>query len=593
MEEMPKIKHTVRRGSTYYLRVRIPQDLMEFYNFRKEITKSLKTGDPKSARSLSVQEHAKIMREFDKKRLEQNPPPANDEDMLSKYSDAQLLIPVFEWLAEQEKINDQHFLASEQEAFGEEHDLKVIDLESERGFYEDSLRGKTEEDYGASLAVRELKKQNITFDKKSKAFRRISTLFSEALIENTEKSIRRLKRENVPEYINPRFKNLDAQQSNKTITFGELIDEYVKENEENWTGSRTKKSRYFVFEVCKEVIPENTSITDVDRKACRKIQKTLVNLPTNMRKSYPKEKYTFKEAYKQAEKDGKEKISANTANGYITTLASLMKYASDEDYIAKSPAKGLLVKDDTPDKDKRYPFTQTQLQQIFSAPLYTGCKDLKRDQNKPGNLIPRDTAKFWAPLLSLWTGMRMGECLQLEYGDIGKENDIHVIYIRESEETKEAEGKKAFEKRVKNRFSIRYIPIHPELKKLGFLEFVKSLEPKKETRLFPEITGYDGNLTHAFSKWFGGTFLKHNIEGRILRKTVFHSFRHNYRDAMRRADIREEISCALGGWSANLGVQGDYGGEYDPEHLYSHVEKIDYPHLDLSHLHIRPKSRKK
>ena len=259
-----------------------------------------------------------------------------------------------------------------------------------------------------------------------------------------------------------------------------------------------------------------------------------------------------------------------------------MKFAKDENYITEHPARGLQKKEKTKEKDKRSPFSKDQLNQIFSAPLYTGCKDAKNGYNTAGNYIPDTTARYWAPLLSLWTGMRMHECLQLEHTDINTEDGIDIIYITTSSA---AENDLAYEKRVKNKSSMRYVPIHPELKKFGFLDFVEKQKRHKDTRLFPEITAYKGDLSHSFSKWFNGSFLENTITEKIKHKTVFHSFRHNYRDALRRAKLPLDTVCALGGWSENLGVHAIYGGELDAISLYEDICKISYPTLDLSHLY--------
>lgn len=42
------------------------------------------------------------------------------------------------------------------------------------------------------------------------------------------------------------------------------------------------------------------------------------------------------------------------------------------------------------------------------------------------------------------------------------------------------------------------------------------------------------------------------------RKKTFHSFRHNFRDACRDAEIPTEVANMLGGWS-NQGVRASYG----------------------------------
>lgn len=137
------------------------------------------------------------------------------------------------------------------------------------------------------------------------------------------------------------------------------------------------------------------------------------------------------------------------------------------------------------------------------------------------------------------------------------------------------------EKRAKTENSIRYVPVHPILQKIGFLEFVEERRKSGHVRLFHELKkdqhgGYSGD----FSKWFG-RFLNTRIDK--TRKTVFHSFRHCYRDALREANINRAAELQLGGWSSGT-TDEIYGKGAKPATLYEAVKKTDYPGLDLSHL---------
>jgi uncharacterized protein YjbK len=69
-------------------------------------------------------------------------------------------------------------------------------------------------------------------------------------------------------------------------------------------------------------------------------------------------------------------------------------------------------------------------------------------------------------------------------------------------------------------------------------------------------------------------------------RKVFHSFRHNYRDALREADISIEKVRALGGWSTGR-TEDDYGKGLRASTLAKAMEAVRYPQLDLSHLVVR------
>jgi integrase len=66
-------------------------------------------------------------------------------------------------------------------------------------------------------------------------------------------------------------------------------------------------------------------------------------------------------------------------------------------------------------------------------------------------------------------------------------------------------------------------------------------------------------------------------------RTSFHSFPHNFRDALREADGSRDVVLALGGWSAG-GTKEIYGGGLRPSTLARAMAQIHYPGLDLSYL---------
>lgn len=54
----------MRRGAVYYIRVRVPSDLLDYYAPKKEITYSLKTKDPREAKRKGNLERVKIDQQF-------------------------------------------------------------------------------------------------------------------------------------------------------------------------------------------------------------------------------------------------------------------------------------------------------------------------------------------------------------------------------------------------------------------------------------------------------------------------------------------------------------------------------------------------
>ena len=138
-------------------------------------------------------------------------------------------------------------------------------------------------------------------------------------------------------------------------------------------------------------------------------------------------------------------------------------------------------------------------------------------------------------------------------------------------------------KKLKTRAARRVVPVHPILAELGFLDFVRRQGDAGQDRLFPSLKpDRRGYYSDAFQKWFSRHLEKIRAEAPM---TTFYSTRHNFRDALREANVGRDAVLALGGWSAG-GTEEVYGGGLRPRTLAREIAKVSYPDLDLSHLHL-------
>ena len=151
-------------------------------------------------------------------------------------------------------------------------------------------------------------------------------------------------------------------------------------------------------------------------------------------------------------------------------------------------------------------------------------------------------------MIALYSGMRLGEIVQLLVGDIKSEHGVAYFDICRGE------GEK---KQIKTASSMRRVPIHKMLIELGLLEYVAAARASRpKERLFEDIKpGVSGDFSHNFSKWFG-RYLRD--VGAKTPKTAFHSFRHNFKDALVAAGVPESHARTLMG-HADDGVHGLYG----------------------------------
>lgn len=168
----------------------------------------------------------------------------------------------------------------------------------------------------------------------------------------------------------------------------------------------------------------------------------------------------------------------------------------------------------------------------------------------------------------------------MHVSDIKTLDGVPCILVREAGDDGEDS-----DKRVKTEAGERFVPVHPEVIRIGFLEYVEARRATGETRLFPDLpVGVGGYVSNPFSQWFRRFIVK---AGAAKDGTSFHSFRHTYRDALREADISTQRARALGGWSDGGGADALYGDGLRPSTLAAEIAKVSFPGLDLTHLHTR------
>lgn len=364
-------------------------------------------------------------------------------------------------------------------------------------------------------------------------------------------------------------------------TFRDLFDFFMADPSRT-RARKTDMVYETLFEMAAALWGADRPLRAIDREACRDLLDLLRWLPSNPTKRFPK--LTAVQAAKMAKAKGMTStLSPASVNGYLNKLRAMLNFAVREELIDRNPAKGLRVADPVRSRDKRSPFSTEQLRLIFSAPLYTGCVDDWLGYAVPGTNRPR-RGRFWVPLIGLFAGLRLNEACQLDVADIQVVDALDCILVSEGAA---APGN---DKKLKTMSSERYIPIHPILREIGFLEFVAERRLTGGKKLFPELqmssTGY---YSDPFSKWFRRFLDK---AGASRPKTCFHSFRHCYRDALREARIDHDIGLALGGWTSAGGKEGtetaaSYGQGYRLATLAQAMTQIEYRGLDLTHLIYR------
>jgi len=584
MSKVPKKHNLTDRKGVWYYRRRVPKDLQRAFG-KSVIQLSLKTKDFNEAAKLRNLQDV----EWDACFELAGKQTGDVLQAISTFSRHEALKIVRDYVQD----NDLKFQQREAKRGPVSDDIKQ-DIEFDLGLSEQSLAdiSDKEGELEVGTTVRELlARNNIKLDFDDPVHDEFFEFVRRALLEVYRRSIARHRQD----FSNSNFDKLFAPfQGNGVRPFPDMplskvCDEYLADYERLAEAKNIRNKRrhekHVVTDLILEVMGADTPVHAVTRKMCRDVVVALSKLPPNRRKKFknlPLEKVLAK-----ANKDGLAPLKWETQNSYLSTLIKVMDFARKEGYIDRNPAEGLTPLALTvPDEDKRDPYTLEHLQKIFMAPIYTGCVNDMQGCNKPGPNFPK-RSRYWLPLISLFTGMRMNEICQLNLDDL-KCTDAGTHYFHVFPSTKDQS--------VKNQSSRRKFPVHPILIRMGFLDYIKGLRAKGESKTFPEIpvpkSGYRSDI---FSKRYA-TFQKAlGIPRKIgvppnERQYSFHSFRHNFRDELRRTEVPTDIVEVLGGWaSGNKAVNKSYGSGYEPDQLNKYVKEVSYPGLDLSHLYPKKK----
>jgi len=163
--------------------------------------------------------------------------------------------------------------------------------------------------------------------------------------------------------------------------------------------------------------------------------------------------------------------------------------------------------------------------------------------------------------------------------DISTAGDYDVFKVVISEDTK-----------LKNIQSERIIPIHQNLKKLGFLDYCKYLRKLKYERVFYDLEknrdGYGRNMGRFFMD-----YLK-KLEIYQFQTKVFHSLRHTFITNLLQNGVREEVVNGLDGHAQKtMSTTVYFKGGFPADVLYEEgISKLNYEGMDFENLKINWKN---
>ena len=408
-------------------------------------------------------------------------------------------------------------------------------------------------------------------DPKSRAYRALGTAVLKRQVQHLEAISKRNAGEVVdtPKVIEP-SRSFEAA----SLTSGKYTLSAAYEGWKKATSPTQSTDREFHYAVRRFIeLHGDLQIEDIRRSHVRAYREALQMIP--VRRSGPLKVADLPTLVEWSEKHpDAPRLQPTSINKMLGGVQAITVWAHDNGFTSDDrpwadPFARMRLEEPEPDRE---PWKIDELKLLFGSPVYT-------EGYRPG--AGCGEAAYWLPLLALFTGARQGELAPLTVDDFQKDERTGIPYI----EIKEDRERGARLKTKKS--SRRIVPVHPQLVRLGLSEIVA--ERRKDgprAPLFPLLEkGTRDGFADNWSKWFGRYLRKIGIPD---TGPVFHSFRHNFKDALRSKGESEDINDTLTGHSGG-GVGRSYGAKdkasrFGMERLADAVSKVEYPGLSLAHL---------
>ena len=267
--------------------------------------------------------------------------------------------------------------------------------------------------------------------------------------------------------------------------------------------------------------------------------------------------------------DGVEGQEPKNINKLIYRVRVFFKWLKNNysEYVPQNHFDGLSIQEKKFDKPRDI-FTNKELHKIFDTTPF--LNNTIRNPHRRNKL-----ASFFVPIVAIHTGMRLEEICQLRLEDVYKEGTVDIIRVTISKETK-----------LKTVTSQRIVPIHENLKRVGFLEYCNYMKKQKKERVFWDLTksrdGYGRNIGRYFMEYL------RKVGVYEFQSKVFHSLRHTFITNLLQNGVREEVVNGLCGHKQKtMSTTIYFKGGFPPDLLYEEgISKLNFEGINFGKLKI-------
>ncbi|EKB1980529.1 tyrosine-type recombinase/integrase [Vibrio parahaemolyticus] len=242
-------------------------------------------------------------------------------------------------------------------------------------------------------------------------------------------------------------------------------------------------------------------------------------------------------------------LSAKTVKEYIAANKQFFDYCERIELIEKNVFKAIKAPKSRVAKasQQRDRWQLKELKKLFSSSEYR----------------KKDVQFNWTTKIQLYHGCRPSEVCQLTTSDIQIIEGVPCITISDSET----------DQRLKTSNAYRTIPLHSQLIKEGFLEYVQGRREQKQKQLF-DYKPHGENKDWSFRYRTNLGKLQTAIGMKPNARPTAYSFRHTFVDELKIADTPEHIVAEIVGHAHPNITFGRYGKQAKIQQLNEAVNKF-------------------
>lgn len=383
-----------------------------------------------------------------------------------------------------------------------------------------------------------------------------------------------------PELQGPHYRGLppaDNSENDRRLTtalrkYSEVNDSLAPRTHQEWSTA-----------VCRFVeVNGDLRVEKIERSHIEKFRNTLKLLPASRRPEV--RKLSVSEQVTWAEKNNVPRLQPTTIQKNLTAIRVVLDFAfkwssmvpTDLRIGWENPCIGIRQRDNRSEPIEVLPFEPDDIEVLFEPER---LRKFVRDQHP---------SRFWLPLLSFYTGARITELAQVTINEVVVQKDLVYLIIHTKEDKKVPGDKKS----LKNRYSIRNVPLHDNIIQIGFLDFIERVRTSGHSYMMPDLNHSLERRAGKISSKFGDYKKALGFE---TREHCFHSFRHGFKVLADRNGVNETLSKLMMGHYVE-DVSGRIYGKTSrtrPDVLKAQVvDKISFPALDLEGLAMIAKGLK-